>query len=190
MPPTGGIFNAIKMKKYLLLSLGLVLALSSCKKEEDDDTGGTTEFSQELVLDGTKYTLGTGFMEFYPDYGVNSENLDLYFLSDGVTVHYDNDNYPDSISGNGYMLYFEMFSSDSTFLSAGTYVMDTTRTLNTFQSSALSPIVNGEATSFDGLTAATVEVSRENNVYTITGSGKDASNRNFSFKFKKALVIY
>lgn len=187
----GGIFNSIKMKKYLFLSLSLVLALSACKKEEEDDqTNGTTEFSQELVVAGTKYTLGSGFMEYYPDYGVNSENLDLFLLSDGVTIHFDSDNYPDSISGNGYLLYFEMFSADSTYLSNGTYVMDSTLTVNTFSSSSLAQVVNGEVNSFDDLNSGTVEVSRDDNVYTITGSGKDANNRDFSFKFKKALVIY
>jgi len=172
--------------------LGTLLLVSACKKDDDNDGANNSgDFPQELVLDGTRHGLGTAFMEFYPDYGVNSHNLDLILLSDGLTAHYDADNYPDSISGNGYMMYFEMFSADSTFLSAGTYSMDTTLTVNTFQGAFVAPVSNGEINgSPEQLKTGSVEVSRSNNVYTITGSGKDADNKDFEFSYQAAITIY
>lgn len=176
-------------KTYLFLSMALLLAVSACKKDEDDDDS-TQPFPQELVVDGTRYELGTAFMEHYPDFGVNSENLDLFMLTDGVTVYYNNDNYPDSISGNGYILYFEMFSADSTYLSAGTYVADTTYGQGTFATAFLAPITNGEVDNDEQLNSATVEVARDNNTYTITGSGKDDMNRDFNFSYQGAIAIF
>jgi hypothetical protein len=173
-------------KAYLLLGLSLMLAVSACKKDEDDNDD-TKPFPQELVVDGTRYEWGESFMEYYPDYGVNSENLDLFMFTDGITVHYDSDNLPDSISGNGYVLYFELFSADSTYLSAGTYTADSTLAQGTYYSSFLAPVTNGELSGDEELNSATVEVVREDNVYTITGSGKDGMNRDFSFSYQGAI---
>ncbi len=180
------------MKKNLLIALfGSLIMFSSCKKDDDDDSNnGTGNFPQELVFDGTRYEWGTAFMEYYPDYGVNSSNLDLILVTDGLTLHYDADNYPDSVSGTGFMLYFEMFSSDSTYISNGTYSYDSTLTVNTFYSAFLSPVSNGFAQKPDQLKAGEVEVSRTDNVYTITGTGKDSENKDFTFSYQGAITRY
>lgn len=179
------------MKKQLMIALfgGLIL-FSACTKDEDDNNDGTTTTPSELVVDGTTYTLGSAFLEHYPDYGVNSNNLDLIMLSDGITVYYDEDNYPDSISGSGYMAYFESFSSDSTYLSNGTYTADTTLTVNTFATAWVAPVSNGEVNQTDQIMSGSFTVNRADNVYTITGSGKDHNSKDFNFSFNGAITVF
>ena len=77
-------------------------------------------------------------MEYYPDYGVNSNNLDLILLTDGINLNYDADNNPGTLSGRGYMLYLEMFSSDSTYISDGIYSYDNTLKVNTYYNAFLN----------------------------------------------------
>lgn len=177
------------MKKSILFALAGLFIFASCTKDEDDDSN--TPFPQELVLDGTRYEWGTAFMEHYSDYGNNSENLDLFLITDGVTVIYDADNYPDSITGSGYMLYFEMFSSDSTFISDGTYTYDSTLTVNTYDGAFLGQVVNGELTNDNEIVNGEVKVVRDGSTYTITGSGKNATdNTDFTFSYQGALTLY
>lgn len=178
------------MKKSLLFALAGLFLFTSCTKDEEDDDN-TTPFPQELVLDGTRYEWGTAFMEHFSDYGVNSENLDLFLITDGINVIYDANNYPDSITGSGYILYFEMFSSDSTYMSNGTYTNDSTLTLNTYYGSSLGQVTNGEFINDNDIENGEVVVSRDGSTYTITGSGKDATNNvDFTFSYQGAITVY
>jgi len=177
-------------KKAFYALLAGSLLFTSCRKDDDDDNNDTNAFPQELVIDGTRHELGFAFMESYADFGNNSHNLDLLLLTDDLTIHYDASNYPDSVSGNGHILYFELFSTDSTFLSAGTYGFDTNYAAGTYSSAFLAPVVNGEVSDPDQLQSGTVEVVLNDNVYTITGSGKDSILGDFNFSYQGAITIY
>lgn len=177
------------MKKSILFALAGLFVFASCTRDDDDDSNNA--FPQEVVLDGTRYELGTTFMQHFSDIGINSENLDLNLITDGLTVHYDADNIPDSISGSGYLLYFEMFSSDSTFLSAGTYTNDTTLMVNTYSYADITHVVNGEEMGISDIINGEIKVVRNGNQYTITGSAKNADdNTDITFSYQGAIPIY
>jgi len=167
------------------------MMLSSCKKDDDDDSSnGALILPQQLVINGSTYEWGTAYMEYYPDYGVNSSNLDLILLTDGITLKYDADNNPESLSGRGYMLYLEMFSSDSTYISDGVYRHDNTLKANTYYNAFLTFVFNGVAQNTDQLEAGEFEVIYTDNLYTLSGTGTNAENKDFSFTFQGEITRY
>jgi hypothetical protein len=180
----------INFKKALLLGLLGVFTLSSCTKDEEDDTS-VNEFPQELLIDGTRYDLGEGFIF---NYGTSSDyqgaNLDLNILSSGLDVIYDADGFPDSVTGSGFVMYLEMYSSDSTALTAGTYNMDTTGTGN------LLTISNGEVFSYGtaveteyAFVSGSIEVMRENGVYSLVGSFVEEGGKEIKMSYQKSIVV-
>ena len=164
---------------------------SSCKKDDDDDSNnGAIIFPHKLAIHGSNYNWGTAYMEYYPDYGVNSNNLDLILLTDGINLNYDADNNPGTLSGRGYMLYLEMFSSDSTYISDGIYSYDNTLKVNTYYNAFLTFVFNGVPQSTDQLKAGEFEVIYTDNVYTLSGSGTNSENKDFSFSFQGEITRY
>jgi hypothetical protein len=175
--------------KFMALGAALMISVVACKDDKDDDgnNGGTT-FSQELTLDGTKYTLGSGFIYNYGTNGGGVANFDLNLITDGITVIYDNDGEPDSVSGSGQVLYFETWSSDTTKMADGTYTIDTNSTnAGSISIGEIITIANGEVTDFKEIVSGSLQVTVSGNEHTITGSGKTKDGKDFSFSFKKNL---
>lgn len=109
------------MKKYfkLLLAVSLVsgLAFTSCKKDEKkDDEPKTT--ANSATYDGTTFTLASSWVQNYGAVG-SANNIDLSLIGDGITVTSDT-----SVSGIGNVLYLEIFTTGSNFLTTGTYTFN------------------------------------------------------------------
>jgi hypothetical protein len=100
----------------LILSLLMV----SCKKDKDKDT-----VTNYFKVNSTTYALAGGTIENYgTDDWYDDYNLDLTLLSSGIIV----DEY-DDWSGSGKVIYFEMFSTSSTYLPSGVYDYDDVSTV-------------------------------------------------------------
>ncbi|MBN2746062.1 MAG: hypothetical protein JXR34_04985 [Bacteroidales bacterium] len=104
-----------------LLSLSVVFV--SCKKDDETDDTTTPVVTNKMVYNGTTYALSNAYV-FY--YGKENEvpasyNLDLVLSSSGFVYNQDSMDFV----GTGDAIYFELFSSDSTKFSNGTYMMDT-----------------------------------------------------------------
>jgi hypothetical protein len=176
----------MKTKITLSLIFGLAIAFTSCTKDDDEDsTTQPAAASKAMVIDGTTYPIGDAFLFSYADGNVPT-NLDLIMLSDGITVHYDEDNFPDSISGNGFISFYELFSTDSTNVTSGTYLYDTSGAALTYAFNYLGVIVNGEQTKSFDQSKTTVDITYANGEYTIAGDARNDS-ASFTFNYQGAL---
>ncbi len=111
------------MKKYfkLLLAVSLVsgLAFTSCKKDEKkDDEPKTT--ANTANYDGSSFTLASSWVQNYGSFGA-ANNIDLLLLGDGITITSDSTG-----TGIANVLYLEIFTTGSNFLSTGTYTFNET----------------------------------------------------------------
>lgn len=111
------------MKKYfkLLLAVSLLsgLAFTSCKKDEKkDDEPKTT--ANSATYDGSSFKLASSWVQNYGSVG-SANNIDLFLIGDGITITSDT-----SATGIGNVLYLEIFTSGSDFLSTGTYTYNET----------------------------------------------------------------
>lgn len=183
----------MKIKKLLILASLALVGFSSCSKDEEGDSTTPTkgEFSQELVVDGTSYELGDGFIF---SYGQNSfhqgTNLDLNVVTSGIDVIYDATGYPDSATGSGYIFYLEMYSPDSTFISPGTYTIDTVGLGSLFTISTGATFTYGTANEVEyDFVSGSVEVSRSNNVSTFEGTFTEEGGKEIKFSYQKNLTV-
>lgn len=103
----------MKEAMYLLAFLSTGLALTSCSS---DDDANTHIEKNHLKVESTEHELVYGISEDYGDDAGNEiYNIDLTFITSEFTV--DGSNY----DGNGYGVYFEIFSSTPHKLAPGTY---------------------------------------------------------------------
>lgn len=108
------------MNCFLKSILGLFTAslfLISCS---DDDSSEDNNIS----FDGTEYDLSQGFVLHYDDDIYDVDTLCFYELSlfsSDFEITYDEDDYPDEITGEGQAIFFEINSSTSDDIALGTY---------------------------------------------------------------------
>jgi len=175
-------------KKAFFLGLLGVFTLSSCTKEEEPQT---QEFPQELLIDGTRYELGEGFIL---SYGTSAShqgtNLDLNVVTSGLSLVYDANGYPDSATGTGFIFYLEMYSSDSTAITAGTYTIDTTETgnLKTISAGAVFSYGTPIDTEYN-FVSGNLEVVRTNGIYSFVGSFVEEGGKAVKFSYQKSLAV-
>lgn len=161
-----------------LMALMVVGALTTaCKKETK--TGGTTPppSTSQLVLEGQSFTLDKGILE---NYGTDTSfyegtNFDINLLTSDIKLHYDSNGEIDSVSGNGYVVYFETFSSGTNDLAPGTYTYNANSLKEgTFDVGAIYQIINGEPDPNDDnvfeITSGNLEVSKTGSNYSLSGT--------------------
>lgn len=174
--------------KYIIPILSAFLLLAACKKEEDDQSPG---FPQELIYNDVRYEIAGGAFIHYPAFShAQGQNLDLLLYTEGVSLLLDEDGLPGGASGNGYILYFEGYSSDSTVYPSGTYEMDTTLKAFSFSSGALNPVINGNIDLWFDIKSGSFEVVEENGKHTFIGDGKDEGDLGFNFSYQGNLDWY
>lgn len=159
-----------------LLSLSVVAMLTTaCEKDDKKDDNNNPSGKKELKIGGEAHTLGAGLLENYGTDTANYDgtNIDINMVTDGVTVYYDSDGEPDSLSGSGYLLWIESFSANPDDLKPGTYTFNfTDRGVGTFDDGAVIKITNGEEDTSEAyqVMGGSLEVSKTGNKYTIKGS--------------------
>jgi hypothetical protein len=188
------------MSKIFKLFLGaiivvVIIASVSCNpdKEEGEEPGDITN---HMTYNGKDYELTKGTIENYGELASGTFNNDIMIMS-GYTVH-DASGEIDSLSGTGYLLYFEMFSSQGEKLDIGDYVYeaDSMGMVKTFDYAQVA--VNYDLSLPDGgtgsvlkdITAGTAKVGISGNEYEINFSGKDEDGVAVSFYYKGSLKYY
>ncbi len=154
-----------------VLFLTLAFALSTgCKEEKNDPPP-----SSQMTVNGKEYTLDKGWLENYGDSttsGISHEgtNLDLLLMTSGIQLHLNSNGEIDSVSGEGYSLYFQMFSNNSTDLSTETYRYRLDGTTGTFNVGDLIPFKNGNPMQALSITEGSVHVRKENGNYIMSAN--------------------
>lgn len=174
--------------KYLFTALCGLFILYSCTKDDSDQSAG---FPQELVYDGQRYELADAFVTHHPESGSGqAHNLDLALLSKGVGLLLDANNLPMGVSGNGYALFFEGYSSDSTRYPSGSYEMDSTKKAFSFREGYLYSVENGNISILSPIQTGSFEVIEESGQYTLVGEGKDTAGLRFNFSYQGSIAWY
>jgi len=171
----------------LLITGLLFIAVAGCKKDSKKDDA-TKNY---LKVDGTEYDISKGFIVNYGGSG-SIYNIDLVVVSSGLNIH-DVNGLPDSVSGTGNTVYFEMYSSVSDKISSGDYVYNDSGAAGSFDyedymlnwNTTTQP--NAETTE---ITSGTVKVINSGTEYELTFSGKDVHNKIISGYYKGNLKYY
>lgn len=161
------------------------LMLVSCKKKGDKVTN-------YFKVNNTTYELSNGILE---NYGTDAEsydgyNLDLSLITDGISVSAS-----DVWSGSGKAIYFEMYTTSSTYLSSGEYDYDnTTSPSPTFSFDlsfyVLDLVFPGTGTPVQ-IISGTVTVVKDGNTYDITLSdGENNSGDAITAHYKGTLTYF
>jgi len=166
------------MRKVCLL-LTAILLLHSCKKDES----GPENF---LKYNDLTYEITKGYLENYGEYG-GVYNYDVILTSTGITLT------EDGPSGVGNIAYFEMYSSSSTDLAAGTYTFSASAiNANTFDEGLVGldfDLANEVGTSLE-LVGGTIEVSKTGSTYEINITGVLATGKTVTGRYKGTLIYY
>jgi hypothetical protein len=173
----------------LALIFLLCFAMAGCKKDSNkSDTPVTKNF---LKVDGTEFAISKGILE---NYGGDSSvfNIDLSLISSGITIH-ETLGMPDSSSGTGHVVYFEMFSSSVDKLAIGDYAFNNTMHAGTFDGAEYVlnwNIAQQHNPNFIQLASGTVKVIKSGAEYELTFSGTDQNNKTISGSYKGSLKYY
>lgn len=147
--------------RILLFLFTASFALVSCS---DDDDGGESNGTGNVTYDGANFNLSQGFIT---DYGEEDGlyNYDITLLSDDFNVDFADE----EVVGTGEILYFELWTDQSSGLKNGTYVMsDTEIDLGmTYAEFALNYNFDADDDGFLEATDGEITVNRSGNTYTL-----------------------
>lgn len=171
----------------LTVILLLGFAIAGCKKDSTKDE--TTK--NKVTVDGTEYEISKGFITNYGSYN-SAYNFDLVLVSSGLTIH-ESSGLPDSASGNGNVVYFEMFSSSSDKLALGDYVYNDSGNAGSFDYADYmlnwNPTLQPNAFGVE-IKTGTVKVINNGTEYELSFSGTNANNKTITGYYKGSLKYY
>ncbi len=158
------------------------------------------EFLDQITYDGNKYEIVGGIIE---NFGIEKEDPVSYRM--GLTLYSDGLFYFRSIeefSGEGAILYINMYSSSSSDLAPGTYVFNqTSRNSLTFDGGVFIENISFSMANPDGFNAknalaagdaiksGTLKLTMDDQFHRITFSGKTRSDKNLKATFRGELPI-
>lgn len=176
--------------KTIVLNLVAILllcsAIAGCKKNNNDQT--TKSY---LKVDGIEYDISQGFIIDYGPYNA-VYSIDLYLASSGIIFH-EIGGLPDSVSGTGNGMTFEILSSDNGKLALGDYIYSDSDDGGTFYYAEY--IVNWNATQqpdaeFLEIVSGTMKVIQNGAEYELSFSGTNINNKPISGYYKGKLSYY
>jgi hypothetical protein len=152
-----------KIIRTIALLTMFSIVLASCSKKEEEPAPKPTNF---FTVDGTEYSLSEGLtLEFGGD-ATTGYNFDLLVFSSGL----DPDTSNESFTGEGELMYFELWSTSTTGLAAGTYTINPNSIPNACTSNFISINLNGSTgssdTEYEG-SAGTVTIAVDGSTYSI-----------------------
>jgi hypothetical protein len=153
--------NMKNIAKMITLVIMLGIVTISCNKDDEEPNPVK---SNTFTIDGTEYSLSAGFTEEYGGDATTGYNFDLIVHSSGLTAT------ADGVTGQGEALYFELWSTSSTGLAAGTYTAAISEVPNTFTIGEAYINLNASTFSSDEyyeVTAGSVSISISGSTYTI-----------------------
>jgi len=157
------------MKKIIYLSIlfSLTFILFSCSSDDNPKD----EINNFIKIQNDEYLLGYGLSEDYGVFSSDIYNVDLTFLSTGFTVN------GNSYSGNGYGVYFEIFSSIPNKLAVGVYQYNHSQSSLSFDDGVYFDI-NGSVEIESEIVSGTITVVKsENDYYELTFDCIDDQDR-------------
>lgn len=177
----------MKTKVYTLtVVLVSMLAIAGCKKDSKEDT-----VANYLKVGTTDYEMTKGIIiNSGPDNSVYL--MSVYLFSSGLTIH-EVDGFPDSISGIGNMIAFDVYTSGSDKITPGTYIYNSSELSGTFSDELYSvnynPLTNiGD--DFTDVQSGTLKVIQSGTEYEISFSGTDVNGKAVSGYYKGSLKTY
>lgn len=187
------------MFKIVLSLLIMSVFFGSCKKDKDEDNNNTTA-NNYFEVNGVKYILSKGTLENYgkdmdPGDGWDYQgyNIDLVLFSSGLVVTNQGDTMF-NVSGKGQAIYFELFTTDSTFLANGDYSYSTSQPFptGTFDYGDYSINLDADNGTADWIEikSGTVKISRTGNTYQITINCTDSDGKTITGKFEGTLMYF
>jgi hypothetical protein len=168
------------------ISILLCIILSGCKKDSKDATK-----INYLKVNGTEYEISKGFLMSYIDYGFVC-NIEMNLLSSGITIH-EKLGEPDSASGIGNIIYFDIYSSSSDKLAKGSYTLNNSRQPGSFEYSEYvlnCDIGQNPYPDYTELKSGFLNVLRNGEEYELTFTGMDQNNNSISGYYKGSLKFY
>jgi len=177
------------LKTVLFSLLAASILFTACKKDENDDPP-----KNQMTIDGTAYEFSQGIIENFGTWlSIDAYNFDITIISDSFTI-YEMNGEIDSISGIGHAISFELYSSDSTDLATGEYVLDVNETGNagTFSWGAAAINFNtetDEGTEYE-FTQGTVTVSQNGSTYILSFECKTEDDITVTGYYNGVLKMY
>lgn len=171
------------MKKGLLFAALAAMFLVSCEEDEDEnDNGNNNQANTYLRIDGQELRLNPNAEVIeYGDNGNGVYNFDLVMFTEGISVIND-----DSISGNGYYVYFEMWTSNENALENGTYNLDLQagQVANNITVGIIAEVIDGGEGDQTLYIDGSLDLSgSSNDAKTVTGSITSMANEEAEFRF-------
>jgi hypothetical protein len=175
----------------MVLTVGFSTLIYSCKDDSSsNDQTNTNDPTGIITWDDVNFTVTKGIIE---EYGIIEDgiyNFDLTLFTDGVTY----DGNEGEWSGKGSILYFEMYSPDSTDLANGTYTFDFNdeKPFTMSDGVALYEYIPAADSVIKeaAITAGSVVVSKSNNQYVITLDCTSQTGKKITGEYKGDLFRY
>jgi len=176
-------------KKILTVILLSLIIFAGCKKDKKESS-----FNNYIKYDGKTYPIDQGVIENFGRWDEDEGyNLDLYILSNGITLQ-ESGGEITGVTGNGHVIYFEMFSNSPTQLDNGNYNYDEwSWEAGTFDYGWIS--LNYDAALDDSeidqdIEGGTVTVSKTGDIYKITINCTDEDGKSVTGYFEGTLKYY
>lgn len=180
------------MKNYFRLSFALLITLSlfsSCKKDDDvsidDDVTSTNNDPNTISYNSRSIKIENGLIINYGENEVlGSYDFDLNLYDDAISF----DNSDSELKGTGNVIYLDFNSKSSTGLESGTYTItsnDESDETNKIVEANLGldyDIFQLEGT-YLSIVSGSAEVTREDDSYEITFSGKTSTGETVQFNY-------
>lgn len=176
----------MKLLSKMALLLATTFVLSSCGDDDDDDNGngnGNNQPANFLKIGENEFKFGANFVLDYGTDPMSGLNYDVNLVTDGINIIYDNQGFPDSATGSGYVVYLEFFSADTTTLAAGAYVVDSTYLPGTIGYAEVFEVIDGDEGNVEYDYTGTVEVMVSGDNTTIKSTGKGDGTVDISFEY-------
>ena len=167
--------------RFVLIAFSAVL-LIGCRKDDD------VSQKNYLKIGYTEYKITSGIIE---NYGTGTwhqgNNLDLTLVTEGMNIAVSGIDV--SYSGNGKAIYFESFSSSSTYLDNGDYVYysGANPPIKTFDEGLHAQMTNSVGGAETQINSGKFNVVRNADTYQITINCTDASGQAVTGYYKGTL---
>jgi hypothetical protein len=175
--------------KAIWVLMAFAIMPNGCKKDSKNE-----DRNNGINYQGQEYALSKGYLEYYGKVsGKESYNMDLSIVSSGLSVHETNGEI-DSVYGIGNVLYFEIFTSDSSFLDSRTYTFDPQKTYEpgTFDNGVVG--LNLNLATFEGdyfpVVSGTVKINKNGDEYEVSVDCKNGTGKTITGYYKGTLNYY
>lgn len=175
-------------RKILTITLLSLIIFAGCKKESKVNTS-----DNYIKYNNQTYQIDKGVIENWGKGDFDEGyNIDLTLFSDGLTP-VEIGGMITSASGNGHVIYFEMFTNSSTQLDNGTYDYDWSYEAGTFDYGWILINYNGDLDDAEidqDIEDGTVTINKSGDTYEITINCTDEDGKSVTGYYKGTLKYY